>query len=162
MIEKLFRGKRAETKEWVYGIPAKFRNVHVAVRDVIIPEIDGEHVMLECCVVLPDTVGQFTGLTDVNGNRIFEGDIIKVGNPYGCGAMGVVHIGEYSILPGDTPYNFGAWVKWFYEPDNVYGMRRQELLFWVKEHRMAICGNVHDNPELLTVSSAEAHRTRPE
>lgn len=45
MREILFRGKRADSGEWVYGIPARFRNIDNVVRSCIIQEMDGEHIM---------------------------------------------------------------------------------------------------------------------
>lgn len=81
--EILFRGKRINNGEWVYGYLARFRNFANEVYTSIIQINDYE--TQECSIqdntcVIPETVGQFTGLVDKNGKKIFENGYIIIDN----------------------------------------------------------------------------------
>lgn len=79
MHEIIFRGKRKDNGEWTYGYYCPKPYSHFPCEATIFPSetIDrdwhGERVD-------PSTVGQFTGLTDENGVKIFEGDIVRYGD----------------------------------------------------------------------------------
>lgn len=75
--EKLFRGKRVDNGEWVVG-DLIHRQIWSCSLTIIRVSDDGfDHY--EEYKVIPETVGQFTGLPDENSNKIFEGDIVYNG-----------------------------------------------------------------------------------
>lgn len=89
--------------------------------------------------VTPETVGQYTGLTDKNGTKIFEGDIVEseyTKKPY------IVRFGEYIYI------NEYGKVKsvcgWYNEEKGGY-----VTAFGRPETWATIIGNIHDNPELM-------------
>ena len=78
--EHLFKGKRVDNGEWVEGFYAKAKNVVTDKEETFILPIDGLYFTHgEFCYypVLPETVCEFINLTDKNGKKIFEGDIVQ-------------------------------------------------------------------------------------
>lgn len=91
--------------------------------------------------VVPETVGRFTGLTDKNGKKIFESDIIRQINSYDNLEMtGVVRFSKSAQFVISHTYT---------EKENCY-KREKKKAFAIKTN-CEIIGNIYDNPELLEV-----------
>lgn len=137
MREILFRGKLTDNCEWAYGVPTKDNH--------------GEMVMVEstfeceeyncrganCLYVDENTVGQYIGLTDKNGKKIFEGDIVKYKNTLPC---------------------FECLTETLNKPCKIAYINSQFVMMWknfyrnferVYDDEIEVIGNIHDNPELL-------------
>lgn len=124
MREILFRGKRKDTGEWVYGwfCPKDLEPTTFAV--IYTPCIIREKDLL-WCEVLPETVGQYTGLTDKNGTKIFEGDILQ---------------------RADNDKWVISFHKVMFAAQRLkYPIHRLSTEYW---HKGCVIGNIHDNPEL--------------
>lgn len=122
----MFRGKRIDNGEWIQGDLVQFP-VHGIVRIV-----EQEPSYKDAEVDL-DTVGQYTGLTDKNGNEIFEGDIVKF--PHGTKSMN----GKIEYIEEDCIYYL------------TYKTGRVPFGVFFNGFELEIIGNIHDNPELLEV-----------
>ena len=133
MREILFRGKRVDNGEWIQGDIVQFP-VHGVVRIV---EQEPSYKDAE---VDSDTVGQYTGLTDKNGRKIFEGDIIHL--EYSQVFFGGEYFGEYTA---EVSYKEGCFIT-----DGINnGDEIETPLSGFNNDEVEIIGNIHDNPELL-------------
>ena len=127
MREILFRGKRVDNGEWVEG-ELRHGGYYVADETVyIVQPFAGTIINYP---VYPATVGQYTGLKDKNGKRIFEVDILESADFTVEDGYGVVEWYDGAYEVGNK-----SWCGTFHEN---YNGREFEVI-----------GNIHDNPELL-------------
>ena len=161
MREILFRGKRADNGEWIEGYYAKQSNhacfahelkyQHFIFKDVC---LDFNLGGLQEFEIIPETVGQYTGLTDKNGVRIFEGDILRGFEYPFCSNIN----GEFNyfaeIVWFDDSSAFGIYT--FKNPkSNVRGISEgnTDYLEYFNADKWEVIGNIHDNSEILKTPS---------
>lgn len=154
MRDIIFRGKRTDNGEWVYyGTPTKdSRGETVMVESVF--ECDEYNCRgANCLYVDENTVGQYTGLTDKNGKKIFEGDIVRTqpfsDKPYSSKAKYKQHIGvvEYRVQHFKSSlYEQDYEGKWIVKISD-YG--KFTCCNWNEFFKCEVVGNIYDNPELL-------------
>ena len=139
MRDILFRGKCVDSGEWVYGYyrPCVFGNFPA--EPAIIDADELEKGRWAPVRVIPETVGQFIGLTSRKGKKIFEGDIVRTIGYYG-NEIGVIRRGEYDVY---SRYVFGG----YYCVDKT-----SALVEWTSSLSCEVIGNIHDNPELLEIA----------
>ena len=126
MREILFRGKRTDNSEWIYGDLVQWSD------GVQIFDYDGVGKVKNN--VIPETVGQYTGLKDKNGKRIFEGDIVYCKSRLDNANMVIIfERGQFRMVLSEN-YRSDQTNSGFYD-----------INCFDKE----VIGNIHDNPELL-------------
>ena len=137
MREILFRGKCVDMGYWVEGFYAYL----YACKGHKSHRIYTGYSETDCGVYYPDwcevdttTVGQFTGLTDKNGKKIFEGDIVRCISMTDMANMVVIfEDGEFRMVLCERYKNY------------IPGCGFYAIRCFDKE----VIGNIHDNPELL-------------
>ena len=150
MREILFRGKRSDTGEWIYGDLRQDKDLETAYIggwDYFTADYALQREPFEY-PISPETVGQYTGLTDKNGNRIFDGDVLKM------------EIKSNYINPLQAPLVFIGVCKF---KDGAFGFSKQRA--GIEEFtafssttynvEFEIIGNIHDNADLLGENNAK-------
>lgn len=151
MREILFRGKRKDTGEWIEG-NLIHKTSHYG------DPLDEYHILYtgefhcdyyDSAEVFPETVGQYIGLTDKNGMKIFEGDFL---NGF-----------EYPFISDTGEHNYFVEVVWFdncpafglythkHPLSTVRGISEGncDIIEDFDSSRWEVIGNIYDNPELL-------------
>ena len=158
MREYLFHGKRVDNGEWVEGYYVKAEKLDKS---------DYEHFIIEesadgaSHLVIPETVGEYIGIHDVNKRKIFENDIVRTqeryNRPYSQSRKSKRHIGvvEYKIRSGSGFYNreTGKHDRYMeYEAEWIVNVKDYGIYvhgswgdFWDCE----VIGNVFENADLL-------------
>jgi uncharacterized phage protein (TIGR01671 family) len=145
MREILFRGKRKDNGEWATATSIFeaecFGELRFYINSLSNATVyfnsDGNitrtEAELDCewLEVIQETVGQFTGLTDKNGKKIFEGDFIRVHGENGW-------YSDYACRWDEGNLEFG-----------IANKTESIGLGYFAPHELVIIGNIHDNPELL-------------
>ena len=132
MRERLFRGFDNEHNVWRFGSLVEYDNGQSA----IVSYADRYGGGMFTNEVIPKTVGQYTGLDDKNGVKIFEGDILR-DDEYIVIVNSFLVDGRFSV---DYRTMGGKWVN--------YG----DLLDYLEVYKGEVAGNEHDNQELLEVT----------
>ena len=125
----LFRGKREDNNEWVTGDLMQWSDG--TIRICVESGVDEKTTV----TVIPETVGQCTGLKDKNGKMIYEGDIVKGLFNFGLEIMSVCTFenGAFGLTANQCgAYHFSAFTS-----------------LW--EVQYEVIGNIHDNPNLCRI-----------
>ena len=123
-MEREFRGKRADNGEWVFGYYVK----DPMEQHRIYWKPFGEASSNTYHFVIPETIGQFTGLVDKNGVKIFEGDILK------ADSWKFLWVVQFDTKKA----RFNCIV-------NQEGFQND----FIPQNMVAVIGNIHDNKELI-------------
>lgn len=122
-----FKGKRKDNGEWVFGDYCSLPN-----SNIVFINANNE---IDCEMIDPDTVSQFTGLTDKNGKEIYEGDIIKEKESN--------YSNEYRLY------------RVYWCDDNMQYLMSDDdsgdsfPLIELEIDYSVVIGSIHDNPELI-------------
>ena len=141
--EILFRGKRVSDGEWVYGLPMEGFDSDVIIRNKTNFEETEYFVPYP---VNPESIGQFTGLTDKNGKKIFVGDIVKIPD------LEFIDFVDNGTSSPDEKYEDGIVEIFFDEGGFCFNHPNTDtpcpIFYNIRETE--VIGNIHDNPELCS------------
>ena len=157
MREILFRGKQLDRGEWVEGWYEMYPFGKWPVKTSIIPSEEAKDGHYEHVQVDPSTVGQYTGLNDKNGKRIFEGDIIRYtfdspDDPTATENGLKVRTGRIFWSDWRASFAVTAGINGSASINNDVAryVRGRQVYEYVRgANTVEVIGNVHDNPELL-------------
>lgn len=131
-----FRGKHKASGEWVYGLPTSVSTITFAETEIthINQFFDDRKLGRQYVEMIPETLGEFTGLNDKNGKELFEGDICR----FGSGMIRSIDFknGGFGYLPD---------LDW---RDDFVGFAGHNHFTEVLE-KIEVIGNIYENPELI-------------
>ena len=170
MREILFRGKRLDTKEWVTGYP--FHGDVECNKMIVVKELTANNKTSFYSAffdVDPESIGQYTGREDINGEKLFEGDIVQVRDvwfpPEDTEDLSLDQIDEI-FFKEEIPGGYDKEIT-KYPGSHHYRYHKNYQVVWSKKRvqfelkndrdiqplydgqRFTIIGNAIDNPELL-------------
>jgi uncharacterized phage protein (TIGR01671 family) len=132
----IYRGKRIDTGAWEEGYLLGLQD-RLTGKDFffIVGEVGEYHID-------PETVGEYTGLTDKNGTKIFEGDIVKF--KHGDEFDETIYYRNYAVEFINTYVTYGLRLR---NGSIHFPFKKATAL----QHEAEVIGNIYDNPELLNV-----------
>lgn len=141
MEEILFKGNRIDNGKWVEGLLGYCNFNHGVEKAIFVATELGSIIPYR---IKQNTIGQYTGLKDKNGKKIFEGDIISaITLDTGKEQVAVVCFGNFI-----DENNGDEYIGFFIEFDGIKTTITQLAMEECK-NRIEVIGNIHDNPELL-------------
>ncbi|MCD8394519.1 MAG: YopX family protein [Bacteroidales bacterium] len=133
-----FRGKRLDNGEWVYGSLTQFHHPDGDTATIATQGVSPSGTINPSYCVNPDTVGQFTGLTDRDGNEIYEGDIVEMGDL------------RYRVFYKESHAQFWATTEDFQSMTGGAKICDTSVLYFLTINgTLRVIGNVFDTPDLL-------------
>ena len=154
----IFRGRVESVKErdkeekgwpWVYGFYCEGVDCAGKACWIYRPAADPDD-RNRSWYVIRDTVGRFTGLQDVNGVDVYEGDIVEAEDEYST-VRGVVRFGRIPTAGfGFHGNHIGFYIAWADDGANRWSeWWRCDIGFWIEENGAYVVGNIYDNADLL-------------
>lgn len=157
--EILFKAKRIDNGEWVEGYYVKTRlGTDIKPSDVIfVPFKINRNEEWGWIKIDPETLCQYTGLTDKNGKKIWENDILR-GHKNDNDLARVV-FGEFNVIDAETLEVVDRVIGWHTEVIETDALSKCEPFclpmaltdFYIERSEFEVYGNIFDNPELLEV-----------
>lgn len=154
MREIIFKAKSIQTGEWIEGYYLRDQ-YHIGGKDIIFYRKDSDRFTVYTNIIDIETLCQFTGLYDKNGNKIWENDILMChGNPKD---LAKAVFGEFGVRDIETGSIVDKVTGWHYEIIPTDEISRCEPFCWsmpltkyyIDRCEMEVVGNIFDNPELL-------------